>query len=112
MECSSLQRGEILTTDHLEIRRADVTMATGMEAVDVDNIIGLAAKHNLPVGELLSVQDFEHPIVMERGAMSRIIVLNGGIKLCIAGAEALQSGRTGDLILFKNPMNPREPLKA
>jgi flagella basal body P-ring formation protein FlgA len=105
-------RGEQITNDHIEERRVDVTDVRGMEALDKAQIVGLVAKRNLPVDSLLSVRDFEMPILIERGSMNRIVINNGGVNMKVSGARALQSGRKGDIIIFSNPLNDKETLHA
>lgn len=105
-------RRQALEAQDVEVRRAEVTKASGMEIQDPSDLIGMVAKRDLPVGSLLSLNDFDRPILIPRGALARIVVVNDNIQLGIAGAEALQSGKKGDRILFKNPMNPKENLRA
>lgn len=107
-----LQRGEALTADHFEIRHCNVTQATGMELADAHELIGLEARRNLKVGSLLSVNNFQRPVLVDRGSLNRIIVVNKNIRMSVSSARALQSGKKGDTIRFTNPMNAREPLYA
>lgn len=105
----ALDRKEILTPDACEMRSVEVP---GMEVADSHEVIGLAAKHNLTAGTVISTKDFERPTCIERGSLGRIIIINNEVRMQVSGAQALQSGKVGELILFKNPMNPREPIKA
>ncbi|MCB1135862.1 MAG: flagellar basal body P-ring formation protein FlgA [Chlamydiia bacterium] len=107
-----LRRGDKLSSDDVELRRADVTKSNGMEATDPDSLIGMTAKANLKLGTVLSVTHFDQPVVITRGSVNRILVLNGQVRLSVAGAEALQDGKKGEEILFRNPMNPKDPLRA
>jgi len=107
-----LSRKDILTPQHVERRRVDITDLSGMEIADEQQVIGLAAKRELPIGTLISIRDFDQPVVVERGSLNRIIVINNEVKVNIAGAQALQPGKVGDTILFSNPINGQEPLRA
>jgi len=107
-----LKRNEIITADHVEMRCVDITGLRGMEVASPKDVFGLAAKHNIGIGTVISVKDFEKPIVIERGSLNRIVVINNAIKVNISGAQALQSGKVGETILFANPMNRQEPLRA
>ena len=107
-----LKRQEKLESTDVEFRRAEITKSNGMEIQDINNAIGLVAKKNLPVGSVLTTTDFEQAVVIERGTPNRIVVINGTVKLGIAGAIALQNGREGENIMFSNPMNEKETLRA
>lgn len=107
-----VQRGEIVTSEHVDYQRANVTKATGMEVAKLENVLGLAAKRDLPIGTLLSVDHLVKPILVKRGSLNSIQVRNGPVQLSITGAEALQDGREGELVMFSNPMNRHQPLKA
>lgn len=107
-----LKRGGVLTKEYVEFRRADITRASGMEVKDGREVFSMVAKKDLRVGDLLSISDFEKPVLIERGSLNRLLVTNGAIKMSVIGAEALQHGKLGDLIIFSNPMNRKETLKA
>ena len=107
-----LKRGDVLLQSHVEIHRSDVTSSDGMIVGKVGDVLGMIAKKDLPVGKILSVKDFEMPMLIERGSLNRLLVVNGTIRMSIAGSKALQSGRKGELILFSNPLNEKETLKG
>lgn len=107
-----LSKGSPLREGDFEKKRADVTHATGMEIISPQKFLGMIAKKNLSTGALLSVQDFDLPTLISRGSLAHITVANGNIMMGITGAEALQSGKKGDRILFKNPLNPNAPIRA
>jgi flagella basal body P-ring formation protein FlgA len=107
-----LLRGEKLLEEYVEIHRSDVTSLDSMIVGNAENVFGMIAKKDLPLGKILSLKDFEMPVLIERGSMNRLLVVNGIIKMSIAGAKALQSGKKGELILFSNPLNGKETLKG
>ncbi|MFT4552147.1 MAG: flagella basal body P-ring formation protein FlgA [Chlamydiales bacterium] len=107
-----LKRGQVLLEDHVIIRRSDVTFSDGMIVGNVEAFVGMIAKRDLPMGKILSVNDFEMPLLIERGSLNRLLVVNGTIRMSIAGAKALQSGKKGESILFSNPLNEKEVLKC
>lgn len=107
-----IQRGEVLDPSCYEVRETEITNQTGYEVSKIDDLLGMAAKRNLKSGQMLTSRDFDLPVLIERGEQVRIIVQNGAVKMSITGAEAMQSGKKGDVILFKNPLNQRQPLKA
>lgn len=107
-----IQRGEKISIDHVKVLRSDVSGANGMEIVRIEDVLGLVAKKNLPVGSFLYRKDFECPVLIERGSLNRVVVVNGAVRMSIAGAMSLQNGREGELILFSNPLNRKETIKA
>ncbi|MBN4066667.1 flagellar basal body P-ring formation protein FlgA [Simkania negevensis] len=105
-------RGEKIDAASVELRRSEVTRSNGMELVNLSSAIEMEAKRNFRVGDLIQARDIEPPIMIERGSFNRIIIVNGSIKMSIIGAKALEPGRKGEMILFKNPVNRRETLHA
>ncbi len=107
-----VQQGETMDAQHIEVRRADVTKSNGMELTNIEDVIGMEAKKDLPIGTLIYASDFVHPVVVERGTLNRIMIVNGTIRMMVTGARALQSGRKDELIMFSNPLNSGEPIHA
>lgn len=107
-----LKVGEVVTAAHMERKEIEVKRSTGLEVVDQESILGLVAKRNLRIGDRPSVHDFDEPIVIKQGSHNRVIVINNGLRLAVSGAKALQDGKKGQTILFSNPMNKGEPLRA
>jgi flagella basal body P-ring formation protein FlgA len=107
-----LKRSEILTAEHVDYRDIDVTNVRGTSIADIELVMGLASRRDLKVDTILAHDQFEKPVVVKRGTVNRIVVRNGNIEMSIVGAEALQDGRKDDIVLFRNPMNTREPLRA
>lgn len=107
-----LKKGEKLTASHVEKRRSPVTNSTGMEIVHIESMLDMEAKRDLAVGHQPNIRDFNKPITIGLGSHNRIIVINGNLNLRLDGAIALEDGREGENILFRNPMNKREPLRA
>jgi flagella basal body P-ring formation protein FlgA len=107
-----LMRGQRLSKEHLVKERCEIGQSSKMEVTDPQYILGMTAKRNLGAGVPLKLTDFELPDLIERGSRARIMVMNGDVNLGISGAEALQSGKKGEHILFKNPLNPRNNLRA
>lgn len=107
-----LMAGELLSEAHIDLQRVEVSRSSGMEVVDPQSVVGMVARRNLPVGTRPKLMDFEAPLMVERGQVTQIIVDNGSVRMKVSGAVALQNGREGDNILFSNPMNEQEPLRA
>jgi flagella basal body P-ring formation protein FlgA len=107
-----LLSGEKLTMDHLKKERVESGRWNGMEIAHPEEMVGLVANKNLGAGQIPKVTDFTQPVIITRGSKVRLIVLNGPVQMALSGAEALQNGKKGEKILFKNPMNQKETLTA
>ena len=107
-----LLKGEKVSMQDVEMRKAEITHKSGMNFTNIDDAIGLIAKRNLPVGTSLSTTDLTEPKVISRGTQTRIMVINGPVKMSLSGAVALQDGKKGEEILFQHPIHPKETLKA
>lgn len=107
-----IRRGEVVSRDHIMVKRSNVTRLKGMEIAFAKDALGMVVKRTSSSGKVLTLTDIQKPILVEKGALSSILVKNGPINMTITGAIAMKSGREGDLITFKNPMNPRTILQA
>ncbi len=107
-----LRRKEPLSASHVEWKREDVANGGGMEVSDLVDVEGHLATKDLKAGTHLLLTDFEKPDLIKRGEGAKILVRNGPVSLSINGAEALQSGKLGQTISFKNPVNPKATLRA
>ncbi len=107
-----VKRKSLIRQEDVELRREDVTQLRGMEIASLQDVVGMVAKRSLPMNEVLTVRDLETPVLIEKGDLSQIFIRNGSVNMTIAGAEAMQDGKEGDLVRFKNPMNPKTTLQA
>lgn len=105
-------RGEILTVEHLRQEKANITHSAGMEMVNMQDVIGKVARKDLAVGSLIYSQDIELPVLIERGSLNRIVVVNGPVQMNMNGAKALERGKKGDVVMFTNPMNSKTTVAA
>jgi flagella basal body P-ring formation protein FlgA len=107
-----LKRGSTVTSDDLELRRTEVTTLRGMEIAHISDVVGLVTKRQLPMGHIATINDFDQKILIERGSLNRIMVVNGPVRMNLVGAKALQGGKKGEYALFSNPANQHETLRA
>jgi flagella basal body P-ring formation protein FlgA len=110
--CAPIQNGDILEKKHIRIEKTDITNSNGTEIANLKQIIGMQATRNLKQGDLVTLNHVAAPIVIEKGSFNRLIVMNGSVRMVVAGAKALENGRTGESITFSNPLNKRETLHA
>jgi flagella basal body P-ring formation protein FlgA len=107
-----LERGAALTDAHVEVRRVKLQRHNKEALTDFSDFIGMEARVPLKSGTQLSYTHFDKPLLVKRGSLTRIIIKNGPIRMSVSGAEALQSGREGEIVLFKNPINRKQNLRA
>ena len=72
----------------------------------------MEARRSIKQGAVLTAKDLTPRTLVERGSFNRIIILNGKVKMVVSGAQALENGREGEFILFTNPLNKYDRLKA
>ncbi len=107
-----VSRNTVITIDDISFENVDVTRMNSMVFDDIDDIVGMVAKRDLPAQKPILLKDISLPILIEKGEMCRILVVNGNVTMTIAGAKALKDGKKGDLITFSNPMNVQKKLHA
>jgi len=79
---------------------------TGQTLIDVDSLIGMAARRPLRADTPLRAFDVEPPVVIERGEIVNLIFRSGPLTLS-ARARALENGAQGELIRFVNLQSNR-----
>ncbi len=72
----------------------------------------MVAKKDLHPNAPILANNITRPVLVERGSINRIFVINDNVVMTVTGAKALQSGKKGDLVMFDNPMNDRKNLQA
>lgn len=107
-----LKRGQSLNRGHIDHQRVEITHASGMELRSPKELLGLIAKRDLSVGSFLFARDFERPILVSRGSLNRLIIVNGPVKMSLSGAKALSNGKEGQFILFSHPLNRKKTIRA
>lgn len=69
-------------------------------------LVGMAPRHPLRVGEPLRMGDVQPPLVVEKGMLVDMTLVSGALTLTARG-RALQSGAVGDTIDILNPRSNR-----
>lgn len=107
-----VSKGDHLTGEDFEIRPSDVSKTSGMELASGKGILNMVAIRDLPIGTLLKADHFDKPVVVQKGAFNRLLIVNGSIRMQMAGVVALENGKEGEVIRFKNPFTEGEVLRA
>ncbi|MEZ6130983.1 MAG: flagellar basal body P-ring formation chaperone FlgA [Planctomycetaceae bacterium] len=79
----------------------------------VDDAEGQSARRTIRPGEILSIRDLQTPVTAQAGPLVRardsvrIVAFRKGMKFVVPAAEALQSGREGQMIRVRNIQSNR-----
>ena len=102
----SIRRGEILSNQNLEVTSEFRTMAPEL---NLNDAVGLTVRRNMTRGSILRPQDLEktqrqtvQPNVIQTRDAVRLVARKNGLKVVVPQAQAMQSGRIGQIIRVKN----------
>ncbi len=97
----SLTKGDVISAADLDwISVSDKTVEKNW-VMDADNVIGLSPRKLVTSGKPLVLNDFESPVMVERGQTVTLVYKSDGISLNTTG-KAAQPGRKGDIIRVTN----------
>jgi len=108
VSAGTLRRGEILSSDDIELRYQDISNVKG-PIFSTQELIGKRLKRSVRLGEPLREQQVEFPPVIKRGERVVIQAQRNGLMLTAAG-EAKQDGLTGEAIRVMNNDSRKEVL--
>ncbi len=102
----ALSRGEMVTRhmiDWIELpeRRVNRTMV-----LDVEQLVGMEVQRPLKAGQPLRISDVRHPLMVEKGSLVTMTVVNGALSLSATG-KAMQDGAMGETIRLINTSTNR-----
>lgn len=104
---SSLRRDEPVTARHVRIENRFVEKLHD-EPTEAD-LLGKSARRDLQPGQVLSLADLKAPqrqttlIAVRARETIEVEAVSGALRVRLQAATALQTGRVGDVIQFKNP---------
>ncbi|MFN8706808.1 MAG: flagellar basal body P-ring formation chaperone FlgA [Planctomyces sp.] len=102
-----LRRGEQIDQDDVQFERR--FLATRVDEPNEDEVIGRMPRTDIKAGQIVSISDIGgvvasvKPILVARRSNVRVIAKSGRVQVTLQAAEAMQSGREGDLIQVRNP---------
>jgi len=92
---------ELITPGAVHLERLEVGRLSGGYFTDVAEVAGYASKRPLAPGMVIAKSMLEKPLLIKRGAMVVILAKAGSLQVSAQG-EALQDGRSGQLIRVMN----------
>lgn len=101
-----VQRGEILTMDHLQLNHMDASLLRNTFIRDLNSVINKQAAHNLPQDAILNERDITQAIIIKRGEQVAIISGNPYMSIQMQGL-AMMDGVQGQTIRIKNTSSGR-----
>jgi len=96
-----VRRGEEITVAHLDWRIVNEYELDDDIAVEVDDILGFAARRSLKAGMLVHRRDLRRPTLVRRGDKVMMDLRAGNMTLTAIG-RVMQSGARGDVIRVLN----------
>ncbi len=105
-------RGEVISAENTVLKERFLTSSTGH--LTLTNALGRRVRRSMEVGERLSSHDLlpenentNSEIVIKSRSAIRLIAKMGQLEIMVPMAEALQSGRVGQIIRVKNLQSNR-----
>lgn len=102
----SVQRGEIITRQHLTSERRDVSKLRGNFIVQAEQVENKQAAYNTPAGAILGLRSFIEPRLIKRGDKIIINSMQPTFTIRMSGV-AMMDGTKGQLIKVKNESSGR-----
>ncbi|MBP1764266.1 MAG: flagella basal body P-ring formation protein FlgA [Firmicutes bacterium] len=92
---------ELITADAVRLERLEVGHLSGGYLTDPAEVIGSAARRPLAPGAVVAKNILEKPLLIRQGATVTIVAKTGLLEVTAMG-EALQDGKSGQLIRVRN----------
>jgi flagella basal body P-ring formation protein FlgA len=96
-----IKRHAVLTDDLFAVKRMDVTTLREQPITSINDVLGLRAKRNLKLGQILTSKAVELIPDVEPGREVAIVYTNGLCRISATGV-VMQEGMAGDYIKVKN----------
>lgn len=101
MTKNTVERGERLTANDIQLKRHNISNLRGAYLTDPDDVVGLTAKRRIRPLQPLTASQLDMPILVTRGQKVIMIASQDGIEARTLG-EAMKNGRKGELIQVRN----------
>ncbi len=101
-----LPPGHLVTASDVRPARVRAALLRGASAVVPQDAVGMAARHDLTAGQVLTLADLVRPALIARGALVRMSLDSDGLSLSAQGIAA-EAGAQGDRIHVENPLSRR-----
>lgn len=103
----TIERDQIITEDDFKREQRWVSPAADAPA-DAAQVIGATPRKRLEAGRVITAQDLQSPVVVQKGETVWVHCLSGGFVIKTK-ARAMSSGRDGQLVAFQTEGNPLAP---
>ena len=101
-----LAPGHVVQDGEVREARVRASLLHGAIAITQRNASGMALRHDVPAGQVLTSADLVRPSLVQRGALIRMSLDSDGLSLSAQGI-ATESGGSGDRIHVENPLSHR-----
>jgi flagella basal body P-ring formation protein FlgA len=102
----TLERGEILSSQDVELSPQDVTLMNGNYFRQPQEVEGQTVKRRIASAQIVTQALLDQPVMVSRGQSVLIIARQHGIEARTDG-EALKNGRKGEIIRVRNNSSQR-----
>jgi flagellar basal body P-ring formation protein FlgA len=103
----AVQKGDLVQRADLAIQRLPRRQAQQIGQIEIEDVVGKAAKRQIRAGQTIAATDFGAPIVVHKGDLVTLVVEMPGMTLTIRG-QAQEAGATGDKVAVVNEQSKRQ----
>ncbi|MFK5954407.1 MAG: flagellar basal body P-ring formation chaperone FlgA [Desulfobacterium sp.] len=103
----NLKRGRVIQQEDLYLERRNISGMADDVVLDLNQVVGLMAKHNIKADDVLKQWVLKRNPVVKRGDMVTILVQSGGMRITVPG-KVLSDGFKGQAISVLNTMSNKK----
>jgi len=96
-----IMRGDLISKSDIEWITIPESRLSRTTLIDIDQIVGMAAKRAIQPGKSIAQNDLRRPLLVNRGETVTMVLNTPSMQLSAKG-RALQSGSNGDTIRISN----------
>jgi flagellar basal body P-ring formation protein FlgA len=104
-----IKKGEVLQKEDLFLFRKNISRLRGRTLVDMDEAVGLMARHHVKENTTLAEWMVEQAPILEKGDMVTILAQMGGLTVTVKGMT-LERGYPGEMVRVQNTMSQKSIL--
>lgn len=105
----NLKRGRVIQQEDLYLERRNISGMADDVVLDMNQVVGLMAKHNIKADDILKQWLLKKNPVVKRGDMVTILVQSRGMRITVPG-KVLGDGFKGEAISVLNTMSNKKIL--
>ena len=96
--------GAVISSSDLQVKRLRKSLTSERTILIADDAVGLAVRHRMAAGDIVSLDQLSHPLLVSRGMSVILRLENTGLVLTAKG-EAIEDGALDDRIHVLNPVS-------